>query len=98
MSAGGIGGTLEGLYAVLLQRSRDLPEGSYTAKLLTQPQDKLLKKITEEAGEVILAARDGDMSHLCSEVADLVYHLLVVMVREGLTLEDLAAELESRRE
>ena len=92
-----IGDTLEELYAVLVQRARDLPPGSYTAKLLSEPQDKLLKKITEEAGELILAARDGDSVQLTHEMADLVYHLLVVMVREDLTLEDLAGELESRR-
>jgi phosphoribosyl-ATP pyrophosphohydrolase len=97
VSVGGIGTTLEGLYAVLVQRGRDLPEGSYTAKLLSEPDDKLLSKITEEAGELILAARDGDPIALRHEVADILYHVLVVMVREGMTLQDLAAELEVRR-
>ena len=97
MSTGGIGHTLEGLYAVLMQRGRDLPDGSYTAKLLSEPQDKLLSKITEEAGEVILAARDKDAMALRHEIADLMYHLLVVMVQEGLTLEEVASELEARR-
>lgn len=92
-----LGSVLTDLFGVLEQRKRDLPEGSYTARLLSGPQDSLLKKIAEESGEVIMAAKDGDRDHLRYEIGDLVYHLLVVMTREGLTLEDLAAELDSRR-
>lgn len=92
-----LGDALEELYVVLEARRRDLPEGSYTAKLLSGPQDKLLKKIAEESGEVIIAARDHDVAQTRYEVADLLYHLLVVMVREGVTPADLAAELQSRR-
>ncbi|MDO8847592.1 MAG: bifunctional phosphoribosyl-AMP cyclohydrolase/phosphoribosyl-ATP diphosphatase HisIE [Coriobacteriia bacterium] len=96
-AASPIGASLDGLFGVLEQRKRDLPEGSYTAKLLAGPQDSLLKKIAEESGEVIMAAKDGDREHLQYEIGDLVYHLLVVMTREGLTLVDLASELDSRR-
>lgn len=85
------------LFALLEERKRDLPEGSYTSKLLAGPQDSLLKKIAEESSEVIMAAKDGDREHLRYEIGDLIYHLLVVMVREGLTLEDVAAELHGRR-
>jgi len=92
-----IGSSLDGLFSLLEQRKRDLPEGSYTTRLLSGPHDSLLKKIAEEAGEVIMAAKDGDTAHLRYEIADLVYHLLVVMVREGLTLDDLASELDSRK-
>ena len=92
-----LGEVLADLFGVLEQRKRDLPEGSYTAKLLSGPQDSLLKKIAEESGEVIMAAKDGDRDHLRYEIGDLVYHLLVVMTREGLTLGDLAAELDGRR-
>ena len=92
-----LGDALEELYVVLEARRRDLPEGSYTAKLLSGPQDKLLKKIAEESGEVIIAARDHDVAQTRYEVADLLYHLLVVMLREGVTPADLAVELESRR-
>lgn len=92
-----IGEVLDGLFGVLAQRKAELPEGSYTTKLLTGPQDSLLKKIAEESGEVIMAAKDADSEHLRYEIADLIYHLLVVMTREGLCLEDLAAELDSRR-
>lgn len=92
-----IGAVLEDLFTVLEQRKAEMPEGSYTVKLLAGPQEKLLKKIGEEASEVIIAARDQDADQLRYEIGDLVYHLLVVMVREGLTLDDLARELASRR-
>lgn len=92
-----IGEVLTSLFDVLEQRKRDMPEESYTAKLLTGPQDKLLKKIAEESGEVIIAARDHDVAQTRYEIADLLYHLLVVMTREGIRPADLAAELVSRR-
>jgi phosphoribosyl-AMP cyclohydrolase / phosphoribosyl-ATP pyrophosphohydrolase len=91
-----LGDVLAGLTAVLEQRKRDLPEGSYTTQLLSGPQDKLLKKIAEESGEVIIAARDHDNAQTRYEAADLLYHLLVVLVREGVTADDLAAELAGR--
>lgn len=92
-----IGAVLSEVYTVLEQRKRDLPEDSYTAKLLMGPQDKLLKKIGEESAELIIAARDGDANQLRYELGDLLYHMLVVMVREGVELDDLASELYSRR-
>jgi phosphoribosyl-ATP pyrophosphohydrolase/phosphoribosyl-AMP cyclohydrolase len=92
-----LGPVLAGLYEVLESRKAEMPEGSYTAKLLSGPEDALLKKIAEESGEVIMAAKDGDTDHLRYEIADLVYHLLVVMVRLGVTPDDLAAELDGRR-
>lgn len=92
-----LGETLAELATVIDQRKRDLPEGSYTVKLLTGPQDKLLKKIAEESGEVIIAARDHDHAQTRYEIADLLYHLLVVMAREGISPEELASELAGRR-
>lgn len=92
-----LGDVLEDLYAVLEQRKRELPEGSYTAKLIAGPKDKLLKKIGEESSEVIIAASAGDTGQLRYELADLLYHLLVVMVREDVPLDSLAGELLSRR-
>lgn len=92
-----LGDILDELGAVLEQRKRDLPEGSYTTKLLSGPQDKLLKKIAEESGEVIIAARDHDIAQTRYEAGDLLYHLLVVLVREGITTSDLARELAERR-
>ena len=95
--APGLGRELAELYDVLESRRDASPEESYTAKLLSGPEDSLLKKIAEESGEVIMAAKDHDRDHLRYEIADLVYHLLVVMVREGLSPDDLAAELHGRR-
>lgn len=92
-----VGEVLEDVFGVLESRKAEPPEGSYTAKLLLGPQDKLLKKVAEEAGEVIIAARDHDLAQLRYEIADVLYHLMVVMVREGLTWDDIAAELSSRR-
>ena len=95
--APGLGRELAELYEVLESRRGASSEESYTAKLLAGPEDSLLKKIAEESGEVIMAAKDHDRDHLRYEIADLVYHLLVVMVREGLSPDDLAAELHGRR-
>ena len=92
-----IGEVLDELFGVLEERNAQRPEGSYTTKLLTEPQENLLKKIAEESGEVIIAARDQDTGQLTYEIADLLYHTMVVMVREGLSLDDLAEELARRR-
>jgi phosphoribosyl-ATP pyrophosphohydrolase len=92
-----IGPVLDELAALLESRKLEMPEGSYTAQLLGGPEDSLLKKIGEEATEVVMAAKDHDLAQLRYEIGDLVYHLLVVMTREGLTLDDLATELASRR-
>jgi len=92
-----LGSVIDELWGVIESRRTADPEASYTAKLLTGHEDKLLKKIAEEAGEVIMAAKDADKEHLRYEVGDVVYHLLVVMARWGLTPDDLAEELASRR-
>lgn len=94
---GNIGETLEGLAAVIHDRRNASPEESYTARLLTDVEDELLKKIAEEASEVIMAAKDDDHDHLRYEAGDLVYHLLVVLERYGVSLEELAGELNARR-
>ena len=92
-----LGGVIDGLWAVIESRRNGDPESSYTARLLGGHEDALLKKIAEEAGEVIMAAKDADKEHLRYEVGDVVYHLLVVMARWGLTPDDIAEELDSRR-
>ena len=92
-----LGPVLEDLFALLEQRKVEMPEDSYTTKLLSGDLDQLLKKIGEEATEVVMAAKDDDAGQLKYEIADLVYHLMVVMARADLTLDDLAEELESRR-
>jgi phosphoribosyl-ATP pyrophosphohydrolase len=85
------------LWSVIESRREADPQTSYTAKLLQGPEDKLLKKIAEEAGEVIMAAKDGDPEHLRYEIGDVVYHLLVVMARWGVSPDDVAEELAGRR-
>jgi len=85
------------LWEVIESRREADPEESYTARLLQGPEDTLLKKIAEESGEVIMAAKDRDPEHLRYEIGDVVYHLLVVMARWGLTPDDLAEELAARR-
>jgi phosphoribosyl-ATP pyrophosphohydrolase/phosphoribosyl-AMP cyclohydrolase len=95
--AAGIGAVLEELYAVVSERRREMPEGSYTTYLFEKGLNKILKKIGEEAAETIIAAKDEDAGALTAETADLVYHLLVLLVERGLTLEALAGELARRR-
>ena len=87
---------LEGLYQLLLGRKREMPEGSYTTYLFQKGIDKILKKVGEESTEVIIAAAKQDREETVYELADLVYHCMVLMVNEGITLEDLTRELEKR--
>jgi len=94
---GDLGETLGALYSLIEERQRELPPGSYTTKLLTDHEDYLLKKVNEEAVELVLAVKDGDHDHIRYEAADLVYHLLVTLERSGVTLEELAGELNARR-
>ncbi|MCA1619353.1 MAG: bifunctional phosphoribosyl-AMP cyclohydrolase/phosphoribosyl-ATP diphosphatase HisIE, partial [Acidobacteria bacterium] len=95
--AAGIGVVLEELYEVIRGRRREMPEGSYTTYLFEKGLNKILKKVGEEAAETIIAAKDEDRAALTAETADLVYHLLVLLVERGLPLEALAAELAGRR-
>jgi phosphoribosyl-ATP pyrophosphohydrolase/phosphoribosyl-AMP cyclohydrolase len=93
----GIGAVLETLYGVIESRRREMPEGSYTTYLFEKGLNKILKKVGEESAETIIAAKDDDIDALNGETADLVYHLLVLMVERGLTLEALGIELARRR-
>jgi phosphoribosyl-ATP pyrophosphohydrolase/phosphoribosyl-AMP cyclohydrolase len=93
----GVGVVLEELYEVVAGRRREMPAGSYTTYLFEKGLNKILKKVGEEAAETIIAAKDDDRAALTAETADLVYHLVVLMVERGLTLDDLAGELARRR-
>ncbi|MDO4877899.1 MAG: phosphoribosyl-ATP diphosphatase [Neisseria sp.] len=73
------------------------PQESYVAKLFHQGGDKILKKVIEEAGEVLMAAKDGDKAHLVYETADLWFHCMVLLSRHGLRVEDVAGELARRQ-
>lgn len=94
---GNIGETLTGLAEVIHGRREASPEQSYTARLLQGEEDELLKKIAEEASEVIMACKDNDHDHIRYEAGDLVYHLMVTLERYGVTLSELAGELDARR-
>ena len=82
---GNIGETLCGLAEVIHGRRDASPESSYTARLLQGEEDELLKKIAEEASEVIMACKDNDHDHIRYEAGDLVYHLMVTLERYGPT-------------
>ncbi len=88
---------IQELYSVILDRREKRQEGSYTAYLFDQGEDKILKKIGEEASEVIIAAKNGNTPALTGEVTDLVYHLLVLLAWHGITPYDVLTELAIRR-
>lgn len=87
---------MEGLYELLEERKRDLPEGSYTSYLFEKGLDKILKKIGEESTEVIIAGKAEDKRETVYEIADLAYHVMVLMVEAGISVEDVKKELASR--
>lgn len=93
---GDIGETLTSLAATLHGRWDHDPAESYTAKLLNGEEDELLKKLAEEASEVIMACKDNDHDHIRYEMGDLLYHLLVTAERYGVTLPEIAGELNAR--
>ena len=88
--------TLEGLYALLEGRKKDRPEGSYTTYLFEKGIDKILKKVGEECTEVIIAGTADDKNETVYEIADLAYHVMVLMTQMGITVEDIHRELASR--
>ena len=88
--------TMNGLYSLLEGRKATMPEGSYTTYLFEKGTDKILKKIGEESTEVIIAAKADDNRETIYEIADLAYHVMVLMVEKGISLEDIQKELGSR--
>lgn len=87
---------LEGLYQLLQSRKAELPEGSYTTYLFQKGLDKILKKVGEECTEVIIAGKAQDKAETVYEIADLCYHVLVLMVQMGISVEDIRRELAGR--
>ena len=88
--------TLQGLYELLVGRQKDKPEGSYTTYLFEKGIDKILKKVGEECTEVIIAGKADDKKETVYEIADLAYHVMVLMVQMGISVEDIHRELASR--
>lgn len=87
---------LKSLYETVLDRKENNEEGSYTCYLFEKGLDKILKKVGEECSETIIAAKNGDNSETVLEISDLIYHLMVMMVQQGITLEEVMAELDKR--
>ncbi len=83
-------------YQVIIDRKNEKAEGSYTAYLFEQGIDKILKKVGEECTETVIAAKNNDKEETVYEISDLLYHILVMMAYQGITPEDVEAELEKR--
>ena len=88
--------TWQGLYELIEGRKTNPKEGSYTTYLFEKGLDKILKKVGEECTEVIIAAKDRDHKETVYELADLAYHVLVLMVEAGISLDEVRAELAGR--
>jgi phosphoribosyl-ATP pyrophosphohydrolase/phosphoribosyl-AMP cyclohydrolase len=86
----------EGLFELIRGRKTDKKEGSYTTYLFDKGIDKILKKVGEECTEVIIAAKSEDKPETIYEIADLAYHVMVLMIEAGINLEDIHKELASR--
>ena len=87
---------LEALYELIQGRKTEKKEGSYTTYLFEKGPEKILKKVGEECTEVIIAAMKDSKEETIFEISDLAYHVLVLMVEKGITVEDIKAELQSR--
>lgn len=92
-----LGSVLDELYELIETRQRERPEGSYTTYLFEQGLDKILKKVGEEASEVIIAAKNDDHDALTKESADVLYHLIVLLVERKVRLQNIGDELVQRR-
>ena len=88
--------TYEGLMDLIAGRKTEKKDGSYTTYLFEKGLDKILKKVGEETTEVIIAAKDKDKKNTVYEIADLTYHVMVLMIEAGISLEDIHRELASR--
>ena len=88
--------SLEGLMELIAGRKTEKKEGSYTTYLFEKGLDKILKKVGEESTEVIIAAKDRDKEETVYEIADLTYHVMVLMIEAGISLSDIHRELASR--
>lgn len=87
---------LKKLYNVIISRKQYKEEGSYTCYLFEQGINKILKKIGEESSELIIAAKDGDKQRITEETGDLLYHIMVLLVERGVSLEEIKQELTKR--
>ena len=89
---------LQALYNTVLSRKENKQEGSYTCYLFDKGIDKILKKVGEECSETIIAAKNNDNAETVYEISDLIYHLMVMMVEQDISLDEVLAELDKRSE
>lgn len=92
----GFVGTIQELYALIEERFRRRPTGSYTTKLFEEGIDKIVKKLGEEAVETVIAAKNDSRERIVEETSDLLYHLIVTLVAKGVTLDEIKTELVKR--
>ena len=94
-----LGDVIDEVFAVIEDRKRTMPDGSYTASLFSHEkgENAVLEKLGEEMTELVLAAKDDDHAEIAHESADIVYHLLVLLSMKGMDVEDLRRELTARR-
>ena len=88
---------LNEVYDVVMSRKKEMPEGSYTTYLFTKGLDKILKKVGEEAAEVIIGAKNRNRNEVIYEAGDLLYHLMVLLAEQGIEPRDVYQELAKRR-
>ena len=91
-----LGALLNQLYDLVESRKRERPDGSYTSYLFNEGLDKILKKVGEESAETIIAAKNENTNGLVAEVSDLIYHLLVLLVERGVSLDEIRQEMAQR--
>ncbi|MDO5686366.1 MAG: phosphoribosyl-ATP diphosphatase [Neisseria sp.] len=92
-----LGAVLAEIADVMEVRREAAPESSYVSQLLHGGEDKILKKVIEEAGEVLMASKDGNRLHLIKEIADVWFHCMVLLAYHGLRPEDVLMELKRRQ-
>lgn len=85
------------LYNIIKDRKNNSVEGSYTNYLFEKGIDKILKKVGEESSEVIISSKNQDNDEIVTEISDLIYHVLVLIVEKDISLEEITIELEKRR-
>lgn len=88
--------TVEELYQIIVNRKRIMPKDSYVVSLLRNGNDRIIQKVGEEAVEVVIAAKNSSRKRLISEVADLWFHILILLAVKDISPEDILKELESR--
>ncbi len=90
--------TFNQLYELIKKRQKELPKNSYTAELFRKGKDRIIQKVGEEAVEVVIAAKNGKKKEIISEISDLWFNLLILLVQNNISLEEIETELEKRRQ